>query len=733
MANETETVGAKLDTERARFRQLILENPNYFGNLPESPFKPVKPIKVNTTYEELTCVGFNPQTNFLEATIAVKLPNGYGGTLCMAGTTEYVRFFVDYGSGWEDAGVTGVKVHDIPAAKDCSGAATKPLMYVASLRLKPKTKCCNHAVVPKVHAILSWEWMPPAGAANVNWTPPWGNTRDCHIQIKPNPWTIACIFDLFSEGLGNKLKFPQIFEQVKYQPIPLPDPPPFTLAELAKQYNVQGGKAESTGVETHRFATQELHAALTSAGGFNLKSISAQTQVWKSIGLDMAAALAALNETNANVSYEQLQCLGMDESQPERLVATFRVKRPEGYSGQLCYPGSQEYVAFWADWDNTCQWTYLGTVAVNVHDLKKDFPQDGICYSAILPVDLTYHRRTCKEPKIARVRAVLSWAVPPSPTNPDSLNYWGNRIDAHVQINPGDPIGEPKAIIRNIGGIPLEDISTSTTGMTTPSAVFAHSPASPADSWGLGRPCPFGGSIRVEGPFFNGYFYRVKAHKLGDPYSSFKVLGDSFQLERWSSPPSFDEQISTGGFFAYSDPLQYVDFTLAVWAAGADGDDLWDIQLDIATAPNEASIIGSTPWYRVQLDNTGPAGPPAVPLTMDIHITSGFGDCQDTKQGDVITGIFIADDLHFGGWGLSTEPNTVSTPSNQPTVSGLASTSPAPAPGGHAWSLDTSSPVSMKPCGYVVRLDVSDRTIVGSMPGQHNSNHIEVGFCLRKQ
>src|ERR1051325_1344471 len=118
MAIENETVGAKVDIERARFRQLIVENPNYFGNLAESPFKPVKPIKGNTNYEELTCVGFNPQTNFLEATIAVKLPNGYGGTLCMAGTTEYVRFFVDYGSGWEDAGVTGVKVHDIPTAKD---------------------------------------------------------------------------------------------------------------------------------------------------------------------------------------------------------------------------------------------------------------------------------------------------------------------------------------------------------------------------------------------------------------------------------------------------------------------------------------------------------------------------------------------------------------------------------------------------------------------------------------
>src|SRR5205823_2865891 len=154
-------------------------------------------------------------------------------------------------------------------------------------------------------------------------------------------------------------------------------------------------------------------------------------------------------------------------------------------------------------------------------------------------------------------------------------------------------------------------------------------------------------------------------------------------------------------------------------------------QLDVATGPNEIDIIGSSVWYVVQLDNTGPVGPPAVSPTMDIHISMG-GDCKDVKQGDVIDGTFIADDLYFGGWGLSTEPNTFTTPSNQPTSNPfLAGTDAAPGPVGHGWQLDTGSPVKMKTCGYVVRLDVSDRSIVGSYPGSHNSNHIEVGFCLR--
>jgi hypothetical protein len=724
---DTQVNKRKLDAERSDFKRLLAENPNYFGNLEKSAFKPVKKLAANTQYEELTCVGFNPQTNYLEATIAVKLPYGYGGDLCMAGTTEYVRFFLDYGSGWQDAGLVGVRVHDIPTAKDCADKSDKPLLYVASLKLDPQSQCCDHPVLPKVHAILSWEWAPPAGAAFVGWNPPWGNSLDCAIQIKPHAWTIFCLLELLSTNLGQKIKTPALFEKTKYHPIPLPDPPPFTLAELAKHYGANpGAAAKNLKVEAHRFGVQDLHASLSS--GFNAEAAVANAELWKSLGLNWGEAVAALDDTEADVSYEELECLGLDETIPERLVATFRIKRPSGYSGELCYPGSQEYIAFWADWDDTCEWKYLGTTSVNVHDIKS-IPKEGLCYSAILPVDLTYERRSCKKPKIGRVRAVLSWAIPPSTSDPDALDYWGNRLDAHVQINPGDVIdpNNPLAKIRNIGGIAVEQIFTGSTGMTTPLAVFAHNPAFTADGWGLGRSCPFGAQVKVEGNYYSGYYYRVKVHKIGDPYTSFTVLADSFFVER--SDFGFDLQNSTGGFFSYLDPYTHFDNALAYW--NTTGDALWDVQLDIATAPNELSIIESSPWYRVQLDNTAPQGPPAIPLTMDIHITSGGGDCKDISTGDMVTGYFIADDLNFGGWSLSTEPNTLSTPSNQPTVSGLASTSPAPGPSGYTWSLNTASPINMKPCGYVVRLEVYDRSILDSSWGLHNGSNIAVGFCLR--
>ena len=728
--------------ERTRFKSFLATNLNYFGNLTTGGIKPVIKIVNDTTYEELTCVGFNPDTNFLEATIAVKRPTGYAGDLCSNGSTEFIRFFVDYGSGWEDAGLTAVTVHDIPTNKDCAGQPDKPLIYSANLRLDPRRNCCNAPLLPKVHAILSWQWTPPAGPANVGWTPVWGNSLDCQIQIKPRPWNLFCLLESISASLPQKIKVPPLFEQVQFDPIPQPDPPPFTIGQLAEMYaQKETPKASATAammVPAHRFGAQELDAIVNS-GVFTQELVTAKTAEWAAAGLDFATAVGAILKTSADVDYEELECLGLDEGIPERLVGTFRIKRPLGYSGDLCHPGSQEYVAFWADWDNTCKWTYLSTVKVNVHDIPS-IPKQGLCYTAILPVDLTKIRRTCKEPKIARIRAVLSWNVPPSTTDPDALNFYGNRLDAHVQINPALPGTPENPEIRNIGGIPVEFIDTPGLGLTLSGvgASFAHYPGQPADAYD--RQCPFGGNLYMDGEYYWGLYYRVRVRNSSSPLV-IKVLDDSFLVERWVHPPTYDTQVAVGGFFKYLYGPNYVTRTIAVWSSASlgtpDRDDLWEMQLDVATAPNEPSIIGSSPWYRVQLDNTAPAGPPASPLTMDIHIAAG-GDCKDFTQNAKISGNFIANDLYFGSWSLSTEPNTLTTPSNQPqaiTCPGpgvpLPNTSPAPGPGGHDWCLDTQSPIAMKPCGYVVRLDVSDRSIVHSVPYVHNSNHIEVGFCLR--
>ena len=728
----------EFETERAQFHSLLLANPNYFGNLPESVFKPVKPIAANVFYEELTCVGYNPNLNELEATIQIKRASGYGSDLCGPGSTEYVRFFVDYGSGWTEVGLAGVNVHSIPTALDCTDHSTKPLSYVVSVPIEPKTDYCGNPVEPNVRAVLQWNTPP---STNPGTPPIWGNALDRHILFDPRPIiSLGQFVDVLAKDLGQEIKLPPQFESAKFEPIPLPDPPPLELAQLAKLYSAPttpGAKAAAAStfsVEAHRFGTASIHQALASTTDQQQVVLSKAAE-FAAVGVDWQSVVGAWQQTNGNTTYEQLDCLGLDHNR-EWLGATFVIKKSNGYSGDLCSHGSTEFVAFWADWDNTCTWTYLGTVPVQVHDIAK-IPADGLHYTALLPVNLDPHRLPCEQPKIGRVRAVLSWAVPPSTVDPNALPYWGNAVETHVHIKPGQVGGLP--VLRAIGGINIEDINTGPfdDGMTKPTAQFWYY-QTPADGWGLNRECPFGGAIWFEGKYAPGYKYRLSVHKEGDPPNTWTWVTNSLCVRRVL--PGCDLQVAdVNGFFTYLDPATHLDSRLTYWASG--GDDLWTVRYEVA---NLADVVLSTSTYRIQLDNTAPTAEPLlIPPTIAIHIDGLFdgttcqpvaavSDCADIVQGAVICGRFVARDIHFGGFSLSTEPNTVAIPSNSPTTATVATTQTAPFPGDE-WRLNTGSPIQMKPCGYVVRVDASDRTIVGSQPGSHNYNHIETGFCLRAQ
>jgi len=706
--------------ERLEFRKLLAANPNYFGNLEKSDFKIVNKIIGNTSYEEVTCVGFNPALNLLEATIHIKRPGGYNGTLCTPGSTEYVRFFVDYGGGWVDVGLASFNAHDLPNTDDCAHQPDKPLSYVVTLPLGPERNNCRHPVLPNVRAILSWQLVPQAG--NPNWHPIWGNVLERHIQIKPRRWWWGDVLEYIpAEALKN---LPPLMEEAKPFPIPLPDPPPLSIGELAELYHTKA--KTKAAVEPHRFGLAHLQPLVASG---NQDTLLAAVSQWKAAGLDLAEIIAALDQTKADVSYEELDCLGL-EYNLERLVATLRIKRPGGYAGGLCEAGSQEYVAFWADWNNTCEWTYLNTVAVNVHDIAT-IPADGLAYSAILPVDLNAIRRPCGGPnggpKIARIRAVLSWNTPPSTTDPNALNHYGNRLDGHVQIRPGNTIPGDQPIISIIGGIGIADIHVFGNGMTVPTATFAFG-GSPADPWLLNRECPFGGLIIVQGPPILGFKYRLWARKFGNPLTE-EIVKNTFHVVNWLGVGSNITPDPLTGYATYMDTLSNIDQVLAHWTPA--GDEANEIRLEMATFGG--IVVGSTPWYTIQLDNTGPRRKPAVapfeppPVTCEIHIDSG-GDCKDfAKQVNTIQGHFVARDDNFGGFTLQTLPSSMS-PNAPTTATPTTSQTATFAAGGDQWSLDVSG---MQPCGYVVLLQVLDRSILNSVPGQHNGNYYDVGFCLR--
>lgn len=703
MANKTVSPAAVVNVphERTNFKKLLAANPNYFGNLPGSAFKPSAAIANSTNYEEITCVGFNPQTNVLEAIIQLKQAAGYDGDQCTNGSYEYVRFFLDYGSGFQDVGLAAVNVHDIPITNDCEKVPDRPLSYAVSVTVQPQRNWCGIPVLPTARAILSWQTIPPSG--NPNYTPVWGNHLDSRIQIEPRPIFFAEASASFAAEAAKVLPTEQVSAVAK-SPIPLPDPPPLAISDLVKLYSANNSR---NAVPSHRFGFSQLTQAIK-APGATAETVSAAIAEWKALGLDWPSAISSVLDLNADVSFEQLECLGMEgDSGLERLVATFRIKRPSGYNGGLCTHGSTEYVSFWADWDDTCTYSYLGTVGVQVHDIST-IPADGLCYDAELPVDVNAHRTRCNQPKIARVRAVLSWAVPPSTTDPNSLNTWGNLIDTHVEIKPGEVPNPLSPKIAILGGIPTSQIDGS--GLTTAAAHFAGNNL-PADQWGLGRPCPFGGIVEVQGLSFPGFKYRVQVQPLGGG-SWQNVIGD-LMLTRQNGT-TFISSPDPNGFYVYQQFQNNIENLLANWGSSiANGDVQWLVKLEIADIFDNP-ILGAIPdIHVVQLDNTPPQA------SVDIDPAIG-GDCGKYQVGAKLDGNFVATDANFGAYSLFTLPFAS-------LIAPSGSTVPTAPPPGDTWKLDTTG---MKSCGYVIDLDVWDRSIVNSVWGSHNGSSASAGFCL---
>jgi hypothetical protein len=163
------------ETARKNMKALLLANPNYFGNLKDSEFKSVLSISGETAFEDIGCVGFNPQLNRLEAVVYINQSTGYDGDICSSGSQEFVRFYLSYDGGatWQDQGLTGFTVYDVPGPK--------PLEYDATLQISPPKGFCFFENLPLVRAILSWGTPPPASSPF--WVPVWGNVVDAHIQI----------------------------------------------------------------------------------------------------------------------------------------------------------------------------------------------------------------------------------------------------------------------------------------------------------------------------------------------------------------------------------------------------------------------------------------------------------------------------------------------------------------------------------------------------------------------
>lgn len=732
--NASQRAAREVAPNRKNFRQLVIQNPNYFGNIENSPFEPVIQLSGNTDYEELGCVGFQPQLNLLNAVVYIRLPYGFDGDLCSAGSQEYVRFYVSHNGGktWTDLGLTSFTAYDIAEPPD---RPFERLEYAVTLPFSPARRLCGFHNFALIRAILSWNVPPPPN--DPSFVPVWGNIHDTKIKIDP---LLNVEIGVALEELG--VKSTEAISQAidLTQKVNTPAPKPLGVAQLQKLYSEKK-------IVPHRYALTALTQALETTPDVRLmtSNFAGASSVFGA-SFDVAAAYAAIQNPNGDTSYEQLSCIGFNEN-TFAMEGVLLIKEAYGYDGGPCTAGSTEYVTFWADLDFSGKYaTCLGTSSVRVHDTG-ELPKGGLEYGVELPTTLFAYRQPCSAgPKLIPIRAILSWQVAPPCSDPNYVPVWGNRLETLICLPPGPPVqqGVQSAFFDTIGSMSVTKINT-ITGLADGASTVGFTAVQ----------SPFGGRVAITGYIYPAsnlsagalpFKYRISVSNDGG--ITWTGLNDVFTVSRqlipWGGVPvtlpdvtqSVDTSGSTAGFYTYQadwitgpgDALIVVaGNVLAQWQTAGKLDGLYQIKMDVYD-PSTSTFFPAVNTATILLDNTAPVGLPLDTKQPFLNITSGGGSCGDFHVGDKITGSYAVSDLHFYLLGLELLPPSGGT-FTAPVPLPRYWTDPGASTLGDAgtWTLDTTG---LPPCGYVVVINAYDRTIVDSgYIGNYNTN--STGFCLK--
>lgn len=739
----------EVEAERSEFKQLLAKNPNYFGHQPELDFEAVTEKVGDTSYEEVTCVGYDPGVSQLEAVVSLKRDFGYGGDVCTEGSIEYVRFFLDRerNGNWTDVGVASTRVYDMPGQK--------PVDYAVTIELDEPLEPCDSPVLPRVRAILSWETEPPS---DETYRPVWGNRHEANIQLEPRPPTIG---DLIDENLIH----PDILHGTDLESSAPYDPPTLEPDQLLMEY-------EGTDVPPHRAGFdkfKQLQSGPPSIGpsgpppvgpigpigpggpigpeepsppvpfpepypDIDVVEPSPEFDLPPELDIDIGDLLENLEETSGDTSYEELNCVGFRQG---LLTGLLTVKRSSGYSGGLCTTGSPEYVAFWEKPVGGGTWTHVGTGSVTVHDIP-GLPSDGLQYAVHLPADLSHHRTPCHQgPSLVKVRAVMSWNRKPPSNDPNFTPTWGNRHETIVQVPPGPEPGEGLLEVGTIGNVVPTDIEQ-TTGMDATGT--ATGPLVSSGGSVRASTAPFGGRVTITGrpegispsaSGANSLKYRISVKPHDAPDSAYRPLTNEFQVATYANPGSFKTMsVDSDGFYTYVPGVKLN--MLAVWHTTDDG--VYDLKIEAKRGdgrPVDAAAItypdGRTETEMViQLDNTGPEASIDITGVMrgGTSPTETAQECDFFNVGDTVVGEFTADDKHLRRYNLTVRP---SGPAGSARVVETSRPRVQSRGGGDGeWELETGP---MDACGYTVHVHVVDNTIVNNHYGGHRSHDSE-GFCL---
>jgi hypothetical protein len=681
---------------------LLLQDPGYFGKI-------VTLGDYQTHYEQLECIGYSPETQTLGAIVNIKQPTGYDGSPCVGGSREYVRFYLDYNHTgvWVDSGITNFGIYDHPF--------TDTLSYYASVPLDPALlSCCQAAaVLPKVRAILSWNVPPPPNTPGYHGA--WGNVLEAEIQLAPEK-SIWCYI--------KQEVAPQYLKALSDIEVNIPTPV-LTPVELKAAY----GNA----VPESRIA---LNAVLSLAKAPFAVNPALLANVLP--GFDIAKIIPVYAKPEYDVQWEALGCVGLDRDLSQ-LNATVIIKQDVGYNGGLCTAGSREFVAFYMDFGSG--WEYMGTSSAAVHDIPRT-GQAPLAYDVALTVNLDAYRPAWCTVGKAKVLAILSWNVAPTPNDPAFKAIYGNTATAEVELQPlpaGVIPGEVVPFIEMVGGMVVTDIDL-VSGLATTTAWSSSIIGGAVQS-------PFFGSVRITGKIFNappGTQYRLLIQT--PPPSTLNPLMNSQTVQTdtlgvISSPilltPSAPDSTSNGGWMPYlatSSDVSIVDNLLGIYNTPSGADGIYIVGIDLMDTSGNVTP-GNRVKFRVNSEFQMPA----------IDITTGAGDCSSSQIGSPISGTFSMTNTEYASsLELSVTPNNgaiVTILSNPASAAGTdslyypftLSTEGAPILPGDSGStgyftIDTSK---MTVCGYNINIGTWDRTIINSIQLGYYAEALQ-GFCLIK-
>lgn len=714
--------------ERANMQLLLLQNPNYFGTLSKNnplskKYKAVKLVQGNTTYEQLTCVGYNPQMKSLTAIVKMNQNSGYSGGPCTAGSKEYVRFYIDYerNGNWKDLGMVSFEAHDLNHTNN------NPLCYAVNLAFAPEvTSCCDDKpVLPLVRAILSWSAAPTEN--DPDYIPVWGNVLNINAQLDPKTgWTCWLKKQLLDIDLVLK---PEQLKQLS-EKIPV----------IPEVLNLKTEEADLGGlVKLYKKEVAEERLGFTTIA----KAMTAGVPAYdladnlKNVGLNISKVVDFVLQPKFNTTYEEVKCVGLDRD-THRLYATILVKKPSGYSGNLCSAGSREYVGFYMDFGSG--WQHMGTTSVVVHDVSP-MPGGGLCYHVELPVNLTQYQKTkCTETYFAKVKAILSWNMYPPDNQPDWVAPWGDWEQAWVEIrHRGEMPTGKRPVITSIGNIPVKKIN-SITGMIDKNLDSPDAAIDKYDGFSFNGTIPLYGLI-PEHPDSNDVAsaqlkYKIMMKRAGEPDSSFAPVKTDFRVLK---------NVIAGGLLTQTQETQSADMAgYYHYLVDYNAPTIVTIHGDLMGVINvaesgvyefcvETSEGFSSARHRVKVDKT-------APKNVQVKV-NGSEDCGSLIKGTDITGTYtLADDennchsvlFEF----ITLRPGDSTTFTVNGVVRSFGSQIPVPVTGHTGnWSITTNN---IRKCGYNIRLYAYDKTLLcyAFVPYAYTFTQQRsadtIGFCLNE-